>query len=457
MNARGWLALALLLGIAAFVAFAVPRLEHTPPGIDIPPEITLGREAQVIRIELGDIGSGLRSCDVELLIGDSRTTLLEWSYPGSWLTGGAAGSDSESLELSLHAAELALPNGPATLVVTVRDWSWRDGFLGNTAEQEVALRIDTRLPNISLETGLTYIQRGGSGLAVYRVDEPARRTGVQVGEAFFKGYPLPGGGDPASKAAGDRYAALFAIPVQAPPRPGVQVVALDAAGNENAIPFPAHVLEREFADSSIPLTSSFLEHVVGDLARSHGIEGGGLVATFRRVNDELRQRSETQIRQLVAASQPRRLWSGAFEQLRGTKVTSNFAERRSYLVEGRRVSEATHYGFDLASTSQAEVTAAASGVVRHSGPLGIYGKLVLLDHGAGLSSLYGHLSSIDVEVGERVAKGAPLGRTGATGLAGGDHLHFAILVGETYVNPLEWWDPRWVQSHIEVRLGAGEP
>ena len=53
-----------------------------------------------------------------------------------------------------------------------------------------------------------------------------------------------------------------------------------------------------------------------------------------------------------------------------------------------------------------------------------------------------------------VERGQSIGRTGTTGLAGGDHLHFAILVGGTYVDPLEWWDARWIKSHVDARLKA---
>ncbi len=59
-----------------------------------------------------------------------------------------------------------------------------------------------------------------------------------------------------------------------------------------------------------------------------------------------------------------------------------------------------------------------------------------------------------MSVGDEVRKGDALGLSGATGLAGGDHLHFAILVGDTYVDPLEWWDPRWIENRIASQLGA---
>ena len=73
------------------------------------------------------------------------------------------------------------------------------------------------------------------------------------------------------------------------------------------------------------------------------------------------------------------------------------------------------------------MSAANRGRVVHAGWLGIYGNCVILDHGMGLQSLYAHLSSIDVRVGEMIELDGKLGRSGATGLAGGDHLHGDVL------------------------------
>jgi murein DD-endopeptidase MepM/ murein hydrolase activator NlpD len=89
-----------------------------------------------------------------------------------------------------------------------------------------------------------------------------------------------------------------------------------------------------------------------------------------------------------------------------------------------------------------------------AGDIGIYGNSVIIDHGMDLFSLYAHLSSIDVSAGDRVEKNDTLGFSGATGLAGGDHLHFAILLGGTYVEPLEWWDPLWVKTHVDAHLAT---
>ena len=146
------------------------------------------------------------------------------------------------------------------------------------------------------------------------------------------------------------------------------------------------------------------------------------------------------------------LWREAFSQLINTAVESRFADYRTYFYQGKEIDKQVHLGFDLASTANAPITAAQRGVVVHADYLGIYGNCVIVDHGLGVQTLYAHLSSMDVKVGDKVQKGQTLGRSGMTGLAGGDHLHFTVLVNGQAVNPVEWWDPKWIEDNIRPKL-----
>ena len=138
--------------------------------------------------------------------------------------------------------------------------------------------------------------------------------------------------------------------------------------------------------------------------------------------------------------------------MRNAKVMSAFADRRTYVYGGREVDQQTHLGFDLAAVAHTPVLAANRGVVRLARYFGIYGNAVVVDHGLGLMTLSAHLSAIDVKEGQSVERGEPLGRTGATGLAGGDHLHFTTLVRGLPVNPIEWWDDHWIRDRITSKL-----
>jgi murein DD-endopeptidase MepM/ murein hydrolase activator NlpD len=374
--------------------------------------------------------------------------LLARSFPGSFLAGGAPGSHRDAVELTLDPAELGLADGDAVLIVTARDWSWRGGFQGNPTEVRVALRVDTTPPSLDPESGLTYADQGGAGAFVYRVGEPTARDGLQVGDAFFPGYPLRGD-EPGRKAV------IFAVPVEGDPKAPISLVAEDLAGNASERGVAIRVRPREFARGEVGLPDDFLTRVAVPLAEANGLAADDPVEAFRQVNSTLRERNEARIREIASRSSGDRQFTGAFDQWRNSAVRSRFAEFREYKVGGRTVSDARHYGFDLASTAMAPVTAANAGTVVFADELGIYGRCVILDHGLGVHSLYGHLTDIAVKEGDRVERDQVLGRSGATGLAGGDHLHFAILVGDAYVNPVEWWDPRWVETHIDARLGSG--
>jgi murein DD-endopeptidase MepM/ murein hydrolase activator NlpD len=131
---------------------------------------------------------------------------------------------------------------------------------------------------------------------------------------------------------------------------------------------------------------------------------------------------------------------------------ARFGDRRSYYYRGKKVDEKTHLGIDLASLANSSVQASNHGTIIFAERNGIYGETVVIDHGQGLASIYSHLSRIDVVPGQEVKKGEVIGKTGQTGLAGGDHLHFSVMVNGTFVNPIEWWDSHWIEDNISRKL-----
>ena len=446
------LVIVILAAALAAVAFLVwPRLEGSPPTLVAPESLRIGSAGAQVDVSWHDTGSGLRSVVAYLEMDTGarpllRRTLHEASFDGSLLSGAVLPRESESASLRIDPAKMHLPDGEATLVLGARDWSWADALRGNAVEARIPVVIDTAPPRLAVDSGLTYVKRGGAAAVVYRASDDAVRHGVRVADAFFPGVTL----------RGRRNAAVFAIPIDAPHDAAVRVVAIDEAGNEASMRFDVRIQERTFPEVSIELSQRFLESVSNELAAANGLAGPDPVENFRAVNETLRARSEERIREAIPPASPKH-WKGGFEQMHNSRVTSQFAELRDYIFHGRRVSRARHYGFDLASTAHAPITASNDGTVAFAGDNGIYGQLVLIDHGLGITTLYGHLSRIDVAVGEIVRKGQQIGRSGATGLAGGDHLHFAVLAASTYVDPIEWWDERWVREHIDVRVGDMEP
>lgn len=448
MTARSLGVLLLLILAGAAVAGAWIRCEGEPPVVEGPERVAVGREGTRVELSVGDEGSGLRRVAVRVRHAGGEETLLAEGFPGRMLTGAPEPREPRAIAVELSPEPLGLEEGEATLEVTAADWSWAELFGGNTARHEIPLDVDLDPPRVRVESGLTYVHRGGSAAVTYRLDEEVAHDGVQVGEAFFPGHPHP-------VLEGRRFA-LFAVPRGAPASPSVEVVAVDAAGNRSGAGWPTRVRDRGFEEVRLDLGPRFLEGKVTRLAQALGVEAESPLAAFKEINEHVRTENERRIREIVSESAPKPLWEGAFLQLPGSAVTSRFAETRLYRVDGEVVSEAVHYGYDLAKTAAAEVPASNAGRVLFAERLGIYGDCVIVDHGLGLATLYGHLSRIDVAPGDRVAKGERLGLSGETGLAGGDHLHFAVLVGGTYVDPKEWWDPQWVRTHVAARLRPNE-
>jgi len=311
---------------------------------------------------------------------------------------------------------------------------------------ELKLAVRTTPPALSLVSAARDTAQGGSGVVVYNVGDGAVRHGVRVGTWFFAGAALPGG-------SGER-AVLFGVPWDEPSAEHIRLVAEDDAGNVSELAFVDRLVPRPPHDDRIELQDEFLGRVVGEIfAQTPGLQDrGGALPNYLELNRELRMRNAAELVELSRRSAPRFLWQQPFQPLRGAKVMSAFADRRTYLYQGREVDRQTHLGFDLAATARAAVSAANTGTVLLARYFGIYGNTVVIDHGFGLMTLYSHLSSIEVKEGQPVERGALVGRTGRTGLAGGDHLHFTALVGGLPVTPIEWWDPHWVRDRVAARL-----
>ena len=431
----------VVLGILALIA---PRIEPFGPRAEIASPVTVIGRATPIRFHLTDRGTGLRSVEVRIVpsTGGDGTIVARQEYPRqSWF---GSGVHDTTLDATLDAA--ALPEGPADLQVYVTDHAWWSVLRrGPRCTQTIA--IDVTPPILTPASAQHRIKVGGSELVVYHVSADATQSGVQVGARFFPGVR----GYFADPELG---AALFTIPVDDPTLVP-QLTATDAAGNTASSPFDVVVQPRKTPEKTLPLTQEFLARKVPELLKAGNLPNDGdLVAGYLRINRELRATSEHTIQQacIKSANEPR--WQGPFSRLPNGAPLAGFADRRAYDFNGQIVDHQWHMGFDLASLKMSPVPAANSGIVAFAGPIGIYGNTVLIDHGFGLFSLYGHLSQIDVAVGATVGRNQIIGKTGETGLAGGDHLHFGINIHGTHVDPVEWWDAHWIQDHIDLRLKA---
>jgi len=348
-----------------------------------------------------------------------------------------------------------LKTGPARIVVTAE----RPVLFGmRTARSSATLDVQVRLerPQIAVLSTKHYLNLGGSEMVVYRATPADVESGVQVGELRYPGYPASGVKlegvsivDPAVKIA------FIALRYDQDVNTPMHAFARDEAGNAARADFDRLTFPKPFKKSRIELDDKFIERVVPAIldTTTEVNPQGSTIEKFVAINSELRRKNAEKIASFAKESVPELLWGGtAFHPFTNSAVESAFADQRTYIYQGKDVDRQTHLGFDLARVVNTPIVAGNRGKVVFTGPLGIYGNTVILDHGMGVQSLYAHLSSIGARVGDMVDKGTELGRTGVTGMAGGDHLHFTLLVNGQMVNPVEWWDGHWIQDRIMRKL-----
>ena len=437
--------LLLLLALAGVVGLVATRAEPFAPEAMLEPSVDLLGRATPLRVVARDRGSGLRRVEIRLVAPGAEPVLVaSEDFPRrSWW-----GSEVHEAVLTptVDANAAHVPEGSATLEVWATDHSWLSATRHH-ATLSHAVTVKLTPPTLEALTNQHVIRQGGSECAVYRVGADASESGVQVGDRLFPGVA----GlfqDPMLRAA------LFTIPPDGK-SPVPTLVAQDAAGNRRTVPLDVATRPRKLPEKTLVLDDAFLQRKVPELLQAGGLEDNGdLVAGYLRINRELRAASEVKVREICKESAPRPLWEGPFLRLPGAAPLASFADLRSYVYRGNVIDHQMHLGFDLAALRTNPIPAGNRGRVAYAGPLGIYGNAVLLDHGLGLFSLYGHMSEIAVTRGATVDRGEILGKTGETGLAGGDHLHFSMLLRGTYVDPVEWWDEHWIHDHVLARLAA---
>jgi murein DD-endopeptidase MepM/ murein hydrolase activator NlpD len=185
----------------------------------------------------------------------------------------------------------------------------------------------------------------------------------------------------------------------------------------------------------IPGHSGSVTHIVkkGDTYWGLSREYGVTVADLKAANPGL---------------EPRRLLPGSSVLIPGAHKDRQLTSRSDLVlawpVQGKISSVfgsrwgGYHYGLDIAAPTGTVITAARAGRVSESGWKGSYGQVIVLDHGAGLTTLYAHASRCLVHKGQWVTKGQPIARVGSTGRSTGPHLHFEVRVNDNPVNPIRY-------------------
>jgi murein DD-endopeptidase MepM/ murein hydrolase activator NlpD len=454
---RYLVALLLILFLAAGGAYIVAGRGGGPSITIVKPEKFVGLSTP-LEVGVGAPGANLKTVTIAFEQA-GKSTPIYTTASGVVAGEGVKLDGPDMVRITRTIGKQTIPDlktGPARIVVTASRPALR-GFrtLESTASHDVQVRLER--PQISVVSSKHYVNLGGSEMVVYRATPADITSGVLVGDLEYPGYPASGAStidgvkldDPALRVA------FFALRYDQDLNTPIRLFARDEAGNTARADFDHTNFPKPFKNSRIQLDDKFLDRVVPAILEgtSEVKPEGDTLAKFLVINGELRRKNAEKIASFAKQTSPEILWRGVvFHPFTNNAVESAFADKRTYTYNGKEVDQQIHLGFDLASFTGMKIVAANRGKVLFADELGIYGNCVILDHGMGVQSLYGHLSSIGVKAGDTVEKEQELGRSGMTGLAGGDHLHFTMLVNGHMVNPVEWWDQHWIQDRILRKL-----
>jgi murein DD-endopeptidase MepM/ murein hydrolase activator NlpD len=417
----------LLLLLVAGVSFYL-MADRTKPEVLLVPDVAAVSAKKEFTVTAKSPRSGVKSLRVTVNQGQKDIVIVQKKFSPA----------PKTMTEKFTLENAGLREGAFELSVAVQDNSIFNFGDGNTERIAKTLNLDSKPPVVAVLSTAHYIKPGGADAVVYAVNKPVARSGVQVGDDFFPGFRLDSG----------NYVCIYAMPYGVDPAKfNPKLMAEDTAGNEKATLFRNTILPRKFRSDRINISDEFLTSKMPQFYDIYP-DIKDPVELYIKVNGDLRIKNLATLHQLGAQSAPRMLWEGAFLRLPNAKPMAGYGDHREYYYKDRKIDEETHLGVDLASLEHAQVPAANTGRVVFTGFFGIYGETVIIDHGLGVQTLYSHLSQIVVKEGDLVKKGDQIGFTGATGLAGGDHLHFGVVLSGVEVMPIEWWDAHWIQDNI---------
>ncbi|KAA6234147.1 M23 family metallopeptidase [Campylobacter sp. LR264d] len=432
----------IIIKLAIFLVFILALLGVTTNVFDaskpeiIAENIIYSNSKDPILIDLKDKGSGIKNVKISLKQDNNNTstTLIDDKFDNK---------NELSLQVNLPKPAYKEKIKSYILDIYVKDSSWWN--FGNVAKKKIKLIIDDMSPKINILSNSYQIEQGGAASVVFSVDDAnLDEVFIQTNkDKIFKVTPFVKQGFYTSLIAWDAKEEEFRA----------FVVAKDKAGNVSKERIKYYLLNRKYRVSKINLSDRFLDGKIKDLAELYGPKDKELTRfeQFKFVNETLRISNEDLIHNFTT-NVPEDIIEdfkiNLFLPLKNGKKVADFADHRYYYYDGKEVSQSYHMGLDLASIARAPIISNNSGKVVFADENGIYGLNLILYHGFGLYSLYGHCTDKYTEKDEEVGLNSTIATTGVSGLALGDHLHFGVLVQGVEVRPEQWQDRRWIENNI---------
>ncbi len=439
-SALGSLLLILLLLGGAYGAYKMlhsPAFETNRPVIDLPAE-RFWNSHHPFNVNISD-DTGLKRVMAYLSNGKERVKIADIDFK----------KPLKTYTLQIKYPKIGFVENSDNLLLTViaQDISKWHFFKGNSSIKKERLKIDTQKPDLfSLITSYG-ITRGGSALAIFKAtDKNLKELYVETnfGQKF----------EPTPFYKEGYYAVLLAWPIHQK-RFRAKIIAKDAAGNVAKARLGFFLKSRKYRTSYLQAKDRFINGKISDLAEDEPELTANLSPTekLKFINETYRTKNDGLIKEITSKVDHNRISSfdiRPFYPLKNGKVVGSFGDHRYYWYKTKEnvISESYHLGIDLASVRMDDIIISNPGVVVFANYNGIYGNNLIVYHGLGLYTVYGHCSTLLKKRGDIVEAGEVAAKTGATGLALGDHLHFSTMVQGIFVRPAEWMDSKWIQANI---------
>jgi len=435
---RKYLYLIIFFGLifGGFYLYNSPMFEQNRPTIQMK-DLIYWNFKKNLNVRIYD-DAGIKNYRVVLDDGTNQVVLLNKTLDGT----------QRDIDVVIEPPKLGMffSKKDMTLIVEATDSSKWDFFAGNKNRFEAKIIIDSDTPSLLIVNNSYSITKGGSAVVIFEAEDEnldELYINTNFGKRFY----------PQKFYKDNYYISLIAWPVNEPSFKAT-IVAKDKAGNSSKSKIRLYLKERRYRVSKIKLKDSFLDGKITELFEETKPNKSirGKVEKFKYINETLRAENEKLIHRITSqVSFEEKITNftlKAFYPLKNAAAVASFGDHRLFYYGDDLVSESYHVGLDLASVGLADIVSSNLARVAYADFNGIYGKMPILYHGLGLYSIYGHCSEISVSKGDVVHSKEKISKTGVSGLALGDHLHFGILVQGVEVRPAEWMDRKWIKVNI---------
>ncbi|TXE85817.1 M23 family metallopeptidase [Campylobacter volucris] len=435
----------VLIIIAAFV-LNTGWFERGVPIIKTKAEVIYSNLNNPITIEIDD----------KITLKDVKVTLFKDNeLNGQILVNEKVQGKKKNIRFDLKLPKLAYKEkiNSYKLLIEASDSSFWNLFLGNIASKEVKIIVDTKNPAVDIINNSYQIEQGGVGSVVFKANDENLEDVYIITDKdrVFKAIPFVKKG---------YYAALIPWDVK-DENFRAYIVAKDKAGNINKQRIRYYFANKKYRVSNIKLNDKFIDGKIEFLAKTYAPKGRELtrLEKFKFVNEDLRNSNEALIHEITSKVPDdiiNNFKINLFAPLKNGQKVADYADHRFYSYNNEPLSSSYHMGLDLASVKEAPIISNNDGEVVLVQENGIYGLNIIIYHGFGIYTLYGHCTDAKVNVGDKVKAGEIIGTTGTTGLALGDHVHFGVLVQGIEVRPEQWQDAKWIKDNIYNVLNSSK-